>query len=52
MREGGRHNLACFHSQQAAEKALKAFLVLREADPPRLSTGRTRMRPSNGPRTS
>lgn len=25
---GGRHNLACFLSQQAAEKALKAFLYL------------------------
>lgn len=23
---GERHNLACFHAQQAAEKALKAFL--------------------------
>ncbi len=26
LREGGRHHLACFLSQQAAEKALKAFL--------------------------
>lgn len=32
LREGDRHNLACFHSQQAAEKALKAFLVLRELE--------------------
>lgn len=27
--QGGRHNLACFLSQQAAEKALKAYLFLR-----------------------
>lgn len=27
-REGGRHNLACFLCQQAAEKALKGLLVL------------------------
>ena len=26
-REGGRHSLACFLCQQAAEKAVKAFLV-------------------------
>ena len=26
--EGGRHNLACFVAQQAAEKALKAFLIV------------------------
>ncbi len=32
LRDGDRHNLACFHSQQAAEKALKAFLLLREAE--------------------
>jgi HEPN domain-containing protein len=25
---GGRHNLACFVAQQAAEKALKAFLIV------------------------
>ena len=27
LREGGRHNLACFMGQQAAEKALKAVLL-------------------------
>ncbi len=27
--EGGLHNIACFLCQQAAEKAVKAFLVLR-----------------------
>jgi HEPN domain-containing protein len=27
--QGGRYNLACFLSQQAAEKALKAYLYLR-----------------------
>ena len=26
LREGGRHNLACFMGQQAAEKAIKAYL--------------------------
>ena len=26
LREGGRHNLACFMGQQAAEKAVKAYL--------------------------
>lgn len=26
LRDGGRHNLACYQSQQAAEKALKAVL--------------------------
>jgi len=26
LREGGRHNLACYQAQQAAEKALKAVL--------------------------
>lgn len=30
-RDGGRHNLACFLSQQAAEKALKTFLFGRGA---------------------
>lgn len=29
LRDGHRHNLACFHSQQAAEKGVKALLVLR-----------------------
>jgi HEPN domain-containing protein len=29
-REGARYNLACFLAQQAAEKALKGFLYLRE----------------------
>jgi len=27
--EGARHNIACFIAQQATEKALKAFLILR-----------------------
>ncbi|HXF71166.1 MAG TPA: HEPN domain-containing protein [Actinomycetota bacterium] len=31
-RDGGRHNLACFLAQQAAEKALKGFLYLREEE--------------------
>lgn len=31
-REGGRHNLACFLCQQAAEKALKAYLYHRGAE--------------------
>ncbi|MBC8279399.1 MAG: HEPN domain-containing protein [Chloroflexi bacterium] len=26
LREGGRHNMACFMGQQAAEKAMKAYL--------------------------
>ena len=26
LKEGGRHNLACFMGQQAAEKAIKAYL--------------------------
>ena len=26
LRDAGKHHLACFHSQQAAEKALKGFL--------------------------
>lgn len=30
---GARHNLACFVAQQAAEKALKAFLYSRGEDP-------------------
>lgn len=32
LRGGGHHNLACFHCQQAAEKALKAFLILRDEE--------------------
>ena len=31
-REGGRYNLACFLCQQAAEKALKAYLYHRGAE--------------------
>ncbi|MBI2910491.1 MAG: HEPN domain-containing protein, partial [Chloroflexi bacterium] len=31
MTEGSRHNVACFLAQQAAEKALKAFLYARGA---------------------
>lgn len=31
-RAGGRHNLACFLCQQAAEKALKAYLYHRGAE--------------------
>ncbi len=33
-RDGGRHNLACFLSQQAAEKALKGFLYLNDIEAP------------------
>jgi len=32
LREGGRFNLACFMGQQAAEKAVKAFLYHRGAE--------------------
>jgi len=35
LREG-KHNLACFHSQQAAEKALKGFLAHTIEDYPRI----------------
>lgn len=31
-RDGGRHSLACFLSQQSAEKAVKAFLILRDEE--------------------
>ena len=31
-REGGRHNLACFLGQQAAEKAVKAYLYHRRVE--------------------
>lgn len=34
LREG-RYSAACFHSQQAAEKALKGFLVYNELLPPK-----------------
>jgi HEPN domain-containing protein len=34
--EDGPWNLVCFHSQQGAEKALKAFLRLREGNVPRV----------------
>lgn len=30
--DGSQHNIACFLCQQAAEKAVKAFLVLREEE--------------------
>ena len=33
--EGAIVDAACFHAQQAVEKALKAVLVLREIEPPR-----------------
>jgi HEPN domain-containing protein len=29
---GGHHNLACFHAQQGAEKAVKGFLYAQETD--------------------
>ena len=32
LREGGFHSLACFHAQQAAEKAAKAFLYAQAAE--------------------
>ena len=32
LAQGARHNLACFHCQQAAEKALKAYLYASGAD--------------------
>ncbi len=32
LREGSRFNMACFMGQQAAEKALKAFLYFRGAE--------------------
>lgn len=31
-REGGKHNLTCFLSQQAAEKAVKGYLYFRGAE--------------------
>lgn len=33
-RDGERHNLACFLAQQAAEKALKGFIVSRGEETP------------------
>ena len=32
LRENGRHNLACFQGQQAAEKAVKAYLYHRRVE--------------------
>ena len=32
LRENGRHNLACFQGQQAAEKAIKAYLYHRRVE--------------------
>jgi HEPN domain-containing protein len=32
LRDHGRHNLACFQGQQAAEKAVKAFLYHRRVE--------------------
>jgi HEPN domain-containing protein len=32
LRQGGRYNLACFMGQQAAEKALKAYLYNRRVE--------------------
>ncbi len=34
--KAGLYNLACFHSHQAAEKYLKAFLVKHRINPPRI----------------
>mgnify|MGYP005839913831 CR=1 FL=1 len=34
LRERGRHHLACFMAQQAAEKALKAYLYAQGAEAP------------------
>ena len=34
--QNGRYAIACFHCQQAAEKALKAFLVHQGQIPPRI----------------
>ncbi len=33
--EGGLYELLCYHAQQAAEKALKAVLLSRGAEPPK-----------------
>ena len=32
--QAGHHNLACFHAQQAAEKAVKGFLVGQRVEDP------------------
>lgn len=32
LREGGRHNLACFMGQQAGEKAFKSYLYSQNAE--------------------
>ena len=34
LQEGGRHNTACFISQQSAEKAMKAFLYAQGVENP------------------
>ena len=36
LRQNGIYEESCFHAQQAAEKALKAFLVYNGQTPPRL----------------
>mgnify|MGYP000081973597 CR=1 FL=1 len=35
MYNAGKYNMVCFFAHQAAEKALKAFLVSRKQNPPR-----------------
>lgn len=36
MTKAGLYNLSCFHAHQAVEKMLKAFLVRRGVNPPRI----------------
>ena len=36
LAHGGTPNIACYHAQQAAEKALKALLIARGLDVPRI----------------
>ncbi|MCG0275646.1 MAG: HEPN domain-containing protein [Thermosediminibacteraceae bacterium] len=36
MYKAGKYNMVCFFAHQAAEKALKAFLVSRKQNPPRI----------------
>lgn len=36
MFKAGKYNMVCFFSHQAAEKALKAFLVSQKHNPPRI----------------
>ena len=36
VRRKPNYDAVCFHAQQSAEKYLKAFLVLREIEPPRI----------------